>query len=183
MIVSYLLTSVSKKNKGRVILLTLLFFGLAYFILHSSLFDATFQKIDDTEVDENARLMNGLLVLPHVKPELWIFGINSPNISDFVYENHLQSFVFYGSSNTFLFVPTFWFMFIKYGLVGIFFYLATYWVLYKRDKELLPYLLCLVVSWFFQGLALGIIFTFQICSIASFMNRGELSESDIKRVV
>lgn len=184
-IVAYLLTNFSGKNKGRVILLVLAFFAVAYFILHSSLFDATFQKIDDTEVEENARLMNGLLVLPHVKAELLVFGVNSPNINDYVFENHLQSFLFYSSKGygTQLFVPTFWFMLIKYGMVGLWIYLLMYYGFYKRDKELLPYLLCLVVSWFFQGLALGMVFTFQISTIAAFLNREGRMKHEIKRVV
>ena len=179
-----MMTSFSGKNKGRAILLVLAFFVVGYFILHSSLFEATFQKIEDTEVDENARLMNGLLVLPHVNAELLVFGVNSPNINDFVFENNLQSFMFYGSGyGTFLFVPTFWFMLIKYGVVGLFIYLLMYYGLYKRDKQILPYLLCLLASWFFQGLALGLMFTFQICSIAAFMDREGGIEDEIKRVV
>lgn len=183
-IVAYMMTSFSGKNKGRAILLVLAFFVVGFFILHSSLFEATFQKIEDTEVDENARLMNGLLVLPHVNAELLVFGVNSPNINDFVFENNLQSFMFYGSGyGTFLFVPTFWFMLIKYGVVGLFIYLLMYYGLYKRDKQILPYLLCLLASWFFQGLALGLMFTFQICSIAAFMDREGGIENEIKRVV
>ena len=129
--------------------------------------------------------MNGLLVLPHVKAELLVFGVNSPNINDYVFENHLQSFLFYSSKGygTQLFVPTFWFMLIKYGMVGLWIYLLMYYGFYKRDKELLPYLLCLVVSWFFQGLALGMVFTFQISTIAAFLNREGRMKHEIKRVV
>ena len=184
-VVIVLVYMMSEKKNGSSILLFLVFFVVAYFILHSSLFDATFQKIEDTEVDENVRLMNGLLVLPHVDVKYLIFGVNSPNISDFVFENHLQSFVYYSSKGygTFLFVPTFWFMLIKYGFVGLWIYLLMYYGFYKRDKGLLPYLLCLFVSWFFQGLALGMVFTFQISTIAAFLNRDGRMKHEIKRVV
>lgn len=184
-VVVYMMMTLSGKNKGRSIFLVLLFIAVGFFILHSSLFEATFQKIDNTEVDENARLMNGLLVLPHVDAKYLIFGVNSPNINDFVFENHLQSFMYYSSSgyNSFLFVPTFWFMLIKYGLVGLWIYLQMYYDFYKRDKEILPYILCLVVSWFFQGLALSMVFTFQISTIAAFLNREGRIQHEIKRVV
>ena len=183
-IVTFLITTISRKYRFRAILLSLLFIAIGYFFINSSLFDATFQKIDETEVDENARLMNGLIVSSHLPIENFPFGINNANISDFVMNNNLQSFVFYGREyGTYLFVPTFWQILIKYGLLGIMLYLFLFYTLYKRDKTIIPYLMCLAAGWFFQGISLTTMFTWQICFISSYIYRDDEITFEFVKVV
>ena len=146
--------------------------AVGYFIQSSALFEATFQKIDDTEINENARIMNGPAVVQHLPIENFLFGVNNANVSDYVTENHLQSFVFYGRGDDhYLFVATFWQILIRFGLPGIFLYIFLFYSFYKKDKTLLPYIFCLATGWFFQGIAISLMFTWQICIMAIYIYR------------
>ncbi len=171
-IVIYLLTVVSRQYKLRALILSIMLIAVGYFIQSSALFEATFQKIDDTEINENARIMNGPAVVQHLPIENFLFGVNNANVSDYVTENHLQSFVFYGRDDDhYLFVATFWQILIRFGLPGIFLYIFLFYSFYKKDKTLLPYIFCLATGWFFQGIAISLMFTWQICIMAIYIYR------------
>lgn len=183
-IVIYLMTVVSRQYRFRAIVLSVMLIAVGYFIQNSVLFEATFQKIDETEIDENARLMNGPIVISSLKIENYFFGVNNANISDYMTDNKLTSFVFYGKDDYhYLFVATFWSILIRFGVPGLLQYLFLFYSFYRREKSLLPYILCLAAGWFFQGIALSIMFTWQVCIMATYIYRNmDISHEFIKIV-
>lgn len=178
------MTVVSRKYKFRAVVLSLLLIGIGYFIQNSDLFEATFQKIDETEIDENARLINGLNVVSNMPIDKFFLGVNNANVSDYVTENHLESFVIYESGEDhYLFIATLWQILIRFGIPGLLLYIFLFYSFFRKDSSLLPYLLCIAVGWFFQGIGLSIMFSWQVCIMASYIYRDIDISHEFVRIV
>ena len=145
--------------------------GLLGVLLTSSFFSAGRDKINSTNPENNARLINGVLLFEGLSKSDIILGIDAANVDDY-YKKHGNGF-YLGKDRAF--IPSFWLMLAKYGVPGLFLFIGLYISLLKKDKSLLPYVCVILVSTFFQGVSFGNgIFAYQLIFIYSYINRNKL---------
>ncbi len=165
MLAIYILTQ--KVKFWTRVLVVILGIGLAYSLTHLSYFEAGVQKIENTDLEENARLMNGIFLYKALSPQEVLFGINAANIDEYYLNN---GGYYIGAGN--VFIPSFWLTLAKYGIIGVFLFLIVYISLVKKDKTLLPYIIVLFVSMFFQSISIGSSgFAFQLIFLYLYVNR------------
>lgn len=166
MLIAYIFT---QKVKFRTkVLVVLMGVGLFYGLTHSSYFEAGVNKIENTDPEKNARIMNGIFLYEAMSGEDVMFGVPAANIDEF-YEEHAG--FYFGAGN--VFIPTFWLTLAKYGIIGLFLFIMVYISLYKKDKTILPYLLVLFISMYFQSASTvgSSLFAFQLIFLYRFVNR------------
>lgn len=143
MFVAYLLTS--KVGKFYRILLVAVLIGLGYFLLSSELTTAGVDKMNDTNLSENVRVINGFLVAKALSISDFIFGITFANATDFCYTNGITGSVILDVNGN-VFISGFWIALIRYGIIGLLLYLNLYLQIIKLDKTIFPFWLCIVIA-------------------------------------
>lgn len=157
MFVAYILTS--KVGKFYRILLVAVLIGLGYFLLSSELTTAGADKMNDTNLSENVRVINGFLVAKALSISDFIFGITFANATDFCYANGINGRVILDGNGN-VFISGFWIALIRYGIIGLLLYLNLYLRVIKSDKTIFPYWLCIVIALFTNPDFLGANFLF-----------------------
>lgn len=168
MLVVYVFT---QKIKLRTRLFVLIFgAALTFALLNSPYFEAGVDKIENTDPEKNARLMNGIFLYNSLNTTEKFLGIEAANVDDY-YSAH--GGMYYGVGS--VFVPTFWHTLAKYGIVGLFIFLCIYFRLLIKDRSLIPYILVLFISMFFQSMSIGSSgFAYQLIFLYSYVNRSSL---------
>ena len=145
--------------------------GLLGLLMTSSFFSAGRDKINNTDPENNARLINGVLLFENLSKTEIILGIDAANVDDY-YKKHGNGF-YLGDKK--IFIPAFWFMLAKYGITGIVLYIWLYIAILRKDKSILPYISVIFISMFFQGISFGNgIFAYQLIFLYSYVNRYKL---------
>ena len=167
------------KHKGQIIVIAILLGGVFYGINNIEVLSATKEKIEDTDVEKNGRMMNGPYMFQHLEPVEYVVGINASNIFDYV-QNHKELYkglICFPDSNMF-YVSNFWTIFIKFGIIGFVIYNLIYILLIKKDIKLLPLLGTELAFSVFGGLGISTPFVFVItAAIASSLYDREMSLS------
>ena len=133
--------------------------GLGFFFISSNATTAGVDKMNDTNLSENVRVINGFLVAKFVSISDFIFGIPFANATDFCYSKGLTgSIILDGNGNVFM--SAFWIALIRYGIIGLLLYLNLYLQIIKMDKTIFPYWLCIVIVLFTNPDFLGANFLF-----------------------
>lgn len=158
----------TQKVKFRTrIFVVVLGIGLLYGLTHSSYFDAGVEKIENTDPEKNARLMNGIFLFKSMSEEQVLLGVDAANIDEY-YSKH--GGYYFGAGK--VFVPSFWLTLAKYGVVGLFLFLMVYISLLKKNKATLPYIIVLFVSMLFQSVSIGSsVFAYQLVCLYAFIYR------------
>lgn len=169
----YVLTQkVSFPTRVYVIIFGIILF---YILINSPYFEYGVNKIETTDPEKNARLMNGIFLFENMTDSDKVWGINAANINEF--------FLLFGGSfiiagNGFIFVPTFWLMWAKYGIIGLAIFLGMYLSLLKQSMSLLPYMVVIFISMFFQSFPIGSInFAYQLIFLYSYIGN-KLAQKD-----
>lgn len=141
---------------------------LIYLLLNSQFFEAGVTKIEETEVEENPRMMNGIILISALNFYEYLFGIAAANIDEFYAMGRINDI--YAPKPENIFVPSFYLTLAKYGILGLILFLSVFLVNIKRNIKLLPYISVIIVSMFFQSVGIGTSgFAFQLIYIYSFI--------------
>lgn len=168
MLAVYILTQ--KVKFWTRIFVVVLGIGLLYGLTHSSYFDAGVEKIENTDPEKNARLMNGWFLYQSMSEEEVLLGVDAANIDEY-YAKH--GGYYFGAGN--VFVPSFWLTLAKYGIVGLFLFFMVYISILRKDKATLPYIIVLFISMMFQSVSIGSCgFAYQLICLYAFVNRGAI---------
>lgn len=141
------------------IIVLMLSCGLTYFLLNSSLFEGGVDKMESTNIEKTARIVNGPLLLLNMPVEHILFGIPAANVNDYYFSTQASYSLmeeYTNSGDAFVFISTFWLIIAKFGIIGILLYINLYIQVIKKNKELIIYvvplfLTCFTNSDFFSG--------------------------------
>lgn len=178
MIVVYVL---SQKGKfGSKLFYIVVVVGMAWFLNSSDIFEFGKNKMLETEVETNARLSNGPLLVAQMPTEHIIFGLPEHDLRHYLSFNNLN--VQFFSSNNGVFLSDFWRVLVSYGIFGLFLYLLVYFRLIRLDKTLLPYIIALYVAMFSQGLSFSSTYLFQLCFMYCWIKNNPVKQLEKNKI-
>lgn len=122
--------------------------ALFYSLTHFDVFNAGIEKIQNTDIETNVRITQGVHIVRSMDSDEILFGVPYDNAFAYCKAKGIASVAFYGDN---VFMPTFWEIILLYGIVGILLYTNIYLYLLKKNKVLLPFLICVVAMWFSGG--------------------------------
>lgn len=142
--------------------------GLLYILLYSSFAEAGLEKLQNTDVEENNRTINGWLIAANMNVMDWIFGVPYANLQDAYEAGYItKELIIYADGE--VFVSAFWLCLCCQGLIGLFFFLNIYWDILKKDRTVLPYLVCIIIGLFSNPDILGAAYVFQLMIMYTFI--------------
>ena len=150
MLIVYVFT---QKVNFKIRLLTVLMgvrvvFALTYF----EVFQTGVNKLENTDVETNMRLVQGPYVVSTMKSEEMIFGVPYHNAYEYCLDGRAPNVVFYKEE---VYMSTTWILILKYGFVGLFLYLLFYYRIARGNRQALPLVICLVATMFSSGYGLS----------------------------
>ena len=160
--VSIFVYSLTQKSKWYIrALCIVMIIAMVYVLLNGEVFSGGLEKIQNTNAEENNRLVAGPNFVKQMPLSYWFVGIPFANAFDCAIATHMNADGLYIDSHNELFVSTFWNVIIKLGIVGISFYLLMYRYFLKKSRTLWPYIIPCMVGMFAQGSFFGAVFIFQ----------------------
>lgn len=166
MIMIYLFTQ-HLKLRYKILLFSLAF-GLGYFLLHSSLFEAGVNKIMSTDIERTSRLINGPMLIANMPLKHFISGIPAANVFDYYCAGYVPDAKLI-IKNDMIFVSTFWHILAKFGVCGLILYLNLYIQTIRRSRQLIPYVVVLIILLFSQGELISAVFAFEFIFMIAFI--------------
>ena len=163
----------SKPGKFYSLLMIIAIIGLGYFLCFSEYTTAGLDKLNGTNLGENMRVINGLLVVRFMSILDLIFGVPYSNATDFCFGTGITNNVILDSTDH-VFISAFWIALIQYGVIGLFVYLNIYYDILKKDKGIFPFWLCVVVLLFTNPDFIGANFLFIILFSYTYVNQKKL---------
>lgn len=143
--------------------------GLVYFLLNSTYATSGLEKLQSTNLEENNRTINGVLIAQSMNLSDWLFGVPYANLQDAYEADYInKNLIIYGDGE--VFVSAFWICLCCQGLIGLFFFLNIYWQIFKVDKNILPYMICIIVGLFSNPDILGVSYIFQLIIMFTFVS-------------
>jgi hypothetical protein len=135
--------------------------GLVYFLLYSSFTSAGLEKLQNMDLEESNRTINGVLIAKDLNFFDLLFGVPFANLQDAYEAGYItRSIIIHADGE--VFVSAFWICLCCQGFIGLFFFMGVYWDMYRKSKAVLPYLTCIVISLFSNPDILGAPYVFQI---------------------
>lgn len=160
---------VTQKQKMQYRLLGIIaVIGLVYFLLYSSFTTAGLEKLQNTDMEENNRTINGLLIAKDMSFFDWLFGVPYANLQDAYEAGYITNNLIIHADGE-VFVSAFWICLCCQGLIGLFFFLNIYWDILKKDRTILPYLVCIIIGLFSNPDILGAAYVFQLMIMYTFI--------------
>lgn len=160
---------VTQKQKMQYRLLGIIaVIGLVYFLLYSSFTTAGLEKLQNTDIEENNRTINGLLIAKDMSFFDWLFGVPYANLQDAYEAGYITNKLIIHADGE-VFVSAFWICLCCQGLIGLFFFLNIYWDIFKKNHTVLPYLICIIIGLFSNPDILGAAYVFQLMIMYTFV--------------
>lgn len=160
---------VTQKQKMQYRLLGIIaVIGLVYFLLYSSFTTAGLEKLQNTDMEENNRTINGLLIAKDMSFFDWLFGVPYANLQDAYEAGYITNNLIIHADGE-VFVSAFWICLCCQGLIGLFFFLNIYWDILKKDRTVLSYLVCIIIGLFSNPDILGAAYVFQLMIMYTFI--------------
>lgn len=122
--------------------------ALFYSLTHFSAFRFGIEKMQNTDTETNVRLTQGITVVSTMSSSEYLFGVPYDNAYEYCVSRSITNIEYYGEN---VFMPTFWEIILLYGLIGLIFYSNIYIKLFKKNRVLFPFLICVVAMWFSGG--------------------------------
>lgn len=157
-----------KVKKRYKVLMVAMMAVMVFLLFNTEIFSAGLDKINNTDLEANARTMNGIILFNAMPASDLILGFSAPNVDDYVASGQINA-VFIANEKIFL--PTFWSMLSKFGVIGLIIYLSTYFAVIFQNKKLLPYMVVLFVAMFTQGIGIQGTYIFQMLFMLVFVNQ------------
>lgn len=158
----------TQKERGVWIkILSVAFMGIMVVVLtQTELFNQGVEKLNNTDLETTTRTIQGPVVVSSMSGGDFVFGVPYADAYDYCSHNAIGSqVVYYGKT---VYMATFWNLILLYGVVGLCLYLNIFVFFLKRNRLLLPYIICLVAVLFSSATFISIGFTIQFCFIMAF---------------
>ncbi|MCQ4875166.1 hypothetical protein [Butyricimonas paravirosa] len=150
MLIVYVFT---QKVNFKIRLLTVLMgVGVVFALTYFEVFQTGVNKLENTDVETNMRLVQGPYVVSTMKSEEMIFGVPYHNAYEYCLDGRAPNVVFYKEE---VYMSTTWILILKYGFVGLFLYLLFYYRIARGNRQALPLVICLVATMFSSGYGLS----------------------------
>lgn len=167
MIGFFLLTQ--KQNMKYRIFTIISVVGLVLFLLYSSSTSVGLNKLQNTDIEESNRIINGFLIAKNMNFIDMLFGVPFANLQDAYEAGYITRDLIIHDDGV-VFVSAFWICLCCQGIIGLFFFMSIYWNIYKNDRSILPYLICIIISLFSNPDILGASYVFQLMVMYSFIS-------------
>lgn len=168
LIVFALTQNIGYKYKSLVVIMGLSF---VYVLLNGEIFSAGLEKINETDIETTSRVANGPAMVFNMPIRDIITGMPAANPYDYYNSGGFHSSQIIVKEES-IFCSTFWLVLAKFGVFGLFLYLSMFVRNILKSRDIIPYIVMLFASMFFQGIAIGSSgFAYQIIFIYVFVNR------------
>lgn len=142
---------------------------LVYFLFNSNYTTFGLEKLENTNLEENNRTINGVLIAQSMNLFDWLFGVPYANLQDAYEAGYInQNLIIHADGE--VFVSAFWICLCCQGLIGLFFFLNIYWQIFKVDKNIFPYMICIIIGLFSNPDILGVSYIFQLIIMLTFVS-------------
>ena len=167
MLVCYVFTQkVSMKSKTMI---TIIACAFIWMLFSTDLFSAGMDKIENTDIESASRTINGPAMVFNMPTLHLVTGMPAANPYDYYISGGFKSLDIIIKDDT-IFCSTIWLVLAKYGIIGILLFLWLYIKPLKTSREILPYMVMLFASMFFQSYTIGTGgFVFQLIFIYVFV--------------
>lgn len=166
MIGFYMLTQKQKMRYRALGIVAII--SLVYFLLYSSFTSTGLEKLQNTDLEESNRTINGLLIAKDLNFVDLLFGVPYANLQDAYEAGYITRNIIVLDDGV-VFVSAFWICLYCQGLVGLFFFMRIYWDIFRKSKAILPYLICIIISLFSNPDILGSSYVFQLIIMYVFL--------------
>lgn len=178
-ILMFILILVSKRSKWYTTLFAVMaVYALGYFLFTSQYSAAGLEKLQGTNLEESNRVINGIIITQNLDASDLILGIPFANEQDAYDAGYFGSQLIVYEDGV-LFISAIWIALIRYGVIGFVLFLLPYFWLYKKDHQLYPYLICVIVCHFSNSDFMGSIYVFQVIVMLVFLSRNIKSQVNI----
>ena len=132
---------------------------LLYALSNYSVFDVGVEKFDNTDYENNVRIVQGPIIVSTMLWHEMIFGVPFGDAIDYYYAGRTigTNVAIYGSG---IYMSTTWMLIFKFGIVGLLLYLNIFYRLAKRCRAIIPYIICLVVTMFSASMGIGVTYAY-----------------------
>ena len=146
-------------------------FLLVYFLNTSTFASVGLDKFLNTEVEESGRISNGYYIATQLDYADLITGIPYANTQDAYEASYFESLGSKGvlTSENVFYVSAIWIALIQYGIFGLFLFVLPYFWIYKKNKRILPFLLCVLIAHFSNPDFIGAAYFFQLIFMLTFI--------------
>lgn len=141
--------------------------SLIAFLLTSSLFEKSVEKIENTDVERSSRIYNGPALLINMPKSDMVFGVPNLTVSDYYFTSALPRGTLIEKKND-IYLPSFYLILAKFGVFGLLLYLLSYYWPMREKKSLLCIGIPLFSGLFSNPDALGSAYAFNIIIMYSF---------------
>lgn len=157
---------ISIKNK---IIILAFFCGASLFLLNSKYTQIGLEKLETTqERGGDLRVSNGPALFADVAPIYYITGAPYTNATNMARKTSNSNVVFVQDN---VFIPSFWIALVFYGFIGLYFFMNIYWTIWKKNKEIRPYVACLIACTFSNPDFLGATMIYALMFMLSFIDK------------
>lgn len=151
------MTVFNQKNiKGAFVIVA---FGMVLFysLTHLEVFEGGIDKIENTNTETNVRLTQGRNIVKTMRPEEYLFGVPYSTPYNYCKSGRMTDVIYYGDS---VFMPTLWELLLLYGIIGILLYANIYYKITRRNRIVLPFVVCVISMWLSGGYGIQGLFAF-----------------------
>lgn len=168
MLVCYLFTQ--KINVKSKVLIVVIAGAFIWSLFSTDLFSAGLDKMSQTDIESTSRIVNGPAMVFNMPFMDILTGMPAANPYDYYMSGGFYSNEIVVKENS-IYCSTIWLVLAKYGVLGVFLFLWLYVKPIKVTREIMPFIIVLFVSMFFQSFTIGTSgFVFQIIFIYVFIN-------------
>ena len=164
----------NRKKTGSVAMVAIIMIALYFIMMNSSFFSLGTEKLMNSDVTTDSRTAQGWWICSSMPIQYWILGAPFEDAYHYFMAgggDFNENIVVYGTT---IYMATFWMVIFYYGIIGLCFYLAPYFYMIKRDKLILPFMFCLLMSLFSNPDFLKGAFLFDMVFVFVFVNRNQL---------
>jgi hypothetical protein len=122
----------------------------ALFVLNANVFELSRDKLGRTDIETDARTINGPILLKEMPAEHLIFGFPASNVNDYKDLNYINGSNLVALNDGTFYVSSQYLTIAKYGIIGYFLFILAFYEIYRKNKALIVLLLPLLVlkfSW------------------------------------
>lgn len=143
-------------------------------IVNTDFFEASVTKLilESENVEESARLSQGLIIVSKMSPEHYVAGVPYATAYEFLKgKGLLGSFVVWGTGDeASVYISSFWNILLRFGVIGLIMYLIIYIKPALQNRNLWPLIACCLIIMFSSSLYISAMFAFQFICIYTFNN-------------
>lgn len=168
MLVCYLFTQkINIKYKALIVVIAGVF---VWSLFSTDIFSAGMDKMSQTDIENTSRTINGPAMVFNMPLSDILTGMPAANPYDYYMSGGFYSNEIVVKDNS-IYCSTIWLVLAKYGIFGVILFLWLYVKPMKVTREIMPFIIVLFVSMFFQSFTIGTSgFVFQIIFIYVFIN-------------